>query len=92
VPGAPATAHSAYQVATSYPLETRFGGGGNVRQSRRAGFCSDGERPDETALDVLCRRPETVEHDVDLAADQVLQRRAGAFVWNMREIDASLRF
>ena len=42
-----------------------------------------GQRLEPAALDVHGRRAEAVEHHVDLAADQVLQRRAGALVRNV---------
>jgi hypothetical protein len=43
----------------------------------------DGLQP--AALDVRGRRAQAVEHQVDLAGDQVLQRRAGAAVGDVRD-------
>src|SRR4029453_19089077 len=72
--------------------EAALGDGGDVRNERRALERGDGDGLELASLDVRQDAGEGGEDVGDLAADDVGDRRAGAAVGDVAELDAGERF
>ena len=78
--GVPLGAHSRTRSRPGRSARRASAAVGMFGKAGRALVAGDRQRLDAAGLDVRGRRPEAVEHHVDLAGDQVLQRRPGAAV------------
>ncbi|MPN60227.1 hypothetical protein SDC9_207952 [bioreactor metagenome] len=72
------------------PVDAQFGHGGHVGHLGRALVGGDGQRLQALASDQRGGGDDRVEHEIDLTAHHVLQRRGGAFVGHVGEVAADL--
>ncbi len=66
---------------------TELGEGWDLGDARHAFLARYGERAQSSGLDVRQRRGQVVEEHLHLPAERVVQRRAGAAVGNVRQVD-----
>ena len=83
-----AGAKNAYQDDTSKPGTPASAIGGSVRRVAAALERGDREPAQLAALDQRQHRADVVEHDVDAAGDEVVERGPGAAIGHVQHLDA----